>query len=186
MDVQALIPHHKFDLERAEAAIAAGYPAVAPILPELLEWLQDYNWPVAHVLAPFLVSIGAPLSPHICAILETDDYTWKYWMIGIIMKDSREVAAAFLSDLERLAYTPTEREVEEELNEQAYPTLQEHGWERTHQLSDNQPVAELKPLPVLSSSETLRPFGLCAGKFTVPADFDAALPDDVIAEFEGA
>ncbi len=30
-----------------------------------------------------------------------------------------------------------------------------------------------------------RPFGLCAGEFTVPADFDAPLPDVTLREFEG-
>ncbi|MBK5929487.1 DUF2281 domain-containing protein [Halochromatium salexigens] len=29
-----------------------------------------------------------------------------------------------------------------------------------------------------------RPFGLCAGEFEVPQDFDAPLPDDVLRTFE--
>ena len=45
------------------------------------------------------------------------------------------------------------------------------------------PVAEVKPL--LSRTETLRPFGLCAGEFTVPDDFDAPLPEDIVRAFEG-
>jgi prevent-host-death family protein len=44
------------------------------------------------------------------------------------------------------------------------------------------PVAEVKPL--LSRTETLRPFGLCAGEFTVPDDFDAPLPEDIVKAFE--
>ncbi len=45
------------------------------------------------------------------------------------------------------------------------------------------PVAELRPLgPSVSGP---RPFGLAAGSFTVPADFDAPLPDDVLRDFEG-
>jgi antitoxin (DNA-binding transcriptional repressor) of toxin-antitoxin stability system len=44
------------------------------------------------------------------------------------------------------------------------------------------PVAEVKPL--LSRTETLRPFGLCAGEFTVPDDFDAPLPEDIVKVFE--
>jgi hypothetical protein len=31
-----------------------------------------------------------------------------------------------------------------------------------------------------------RPFGLCAGQFTVPADYDRPLPDDILNEFEGS
>lgn len=36
-----------------------------------------------------------------------------------------------------------------------------------------------------SNVKPLRPFGLCAGEFTVPDDFDSPLPDYVIEEFEG-
>ena len=48
---------------------------------------------------------------------------------------------------------------------------------------DGQPVVEMKP--VKTGAETLRPFGLCAGEFTVPEDFDAPLPEDILQAFEG-
>jgi prevent-host-death family protein len=47
-----------------------------------------------------------------------------------------------------------------------------------------QPVAEIKP--VAAGAKKLRPFGLCAGEFTVPEDFDAPLPEDILNAFEGA
>jgi antitoxin (DNA-binding transcriptional repressor) of toxin-antitoxin stability system len=50
------------------------------------------------------------------------------------------------------------------------------------------PVAEMKPITrnsIDSSSKKLRPFGLCAGEFTVLEDFNAPLPESIIAEFEG-
>lgn len=46
------------------------------------------------------------------------------------------------------------------------------------------PIAELKPVAV--PEEALRPFGLCAGEFRVPEDFDAPLPEDMLNAFEGA
>ena len=46
-----------------------------------------------------------------------------------------------------------------------------------------QPIAEIKP--VVAPAEALRPFGLCAGEFTVPDDFDAPLPEDMLNAFEG-
>jgi len=46
------------------------------------------------------------------------------------------------------------------------------------------PIAELKPVTALA--EALRPFGLCAGEFRVPEDFDAPLPEDILNAFEGA
>ncbi|HEX3529165.1 MAG TPA: type II toxin-antitoxin system prevent-host-death family antitoxin [Thermoanaerobaculia bacterium] len=45
------------------------------------------------------------------------------------------------------------------------------------------PVAELRP--VSASPPGPRPFGLCAGAFTVPDDFDAPLPEDILRDFEG-
>jgi antitoxin (DNA-binding transcriptional repressor) of toxin-antitoxin stability system len=44
-------------------------------------------------------------------------------------------------------------------------------------------VAELRP--VNGTRLTPRPFGLAAGAFTVPDDFDAPLPDEILREFEG-
>jgi antitoxin (DNA-binding transcriptional repressor) of toxin-antitoxin stability system len=44
-------------------------------------------------------------------------------------------------------------------------------------------VAELRP--VAATRPTPRPFGLAAGAFAVPDDFDAPLPDDILREFEG-
>lgn len=46
----------------------------------------------------------------------------------------------------------------------------------------NKPVAEIKPI---ASGRKLRPFGLCAGEFVVPDDFDAPLPEDIIHQFNG-
>jgi prevent-host-death family protein len=47
-----------------------------------------------------------------------------------------------------------------------------------------QPVAEMKPVAL--GTKPLRPFGLGAGEFTVPEDFDAPLPEDIMNAFEGA
>ncbi len=45
------------------------------------------------------------------------------------------------------------------------------------------PVAEIKP--VTPESVSLRPFGLCAGDFVVPDDFDEPLPEQIMSDFEG-
>ncbi len=36
-----------------------------------------------------------------------------------------------------------------------------------------------------ADDKQLRPFGLCAGEFTVPDDFDDPLPEEILKEFEG-
>src|SRR5437867_2008524 len=50
-------------------------------------------------------------------------------------------------------------------------------------LRAGKPVAELKP--AASHLTGLRPFGLCAGEFVVPDDFDEPLPESILNEFEG-
>jgi len=127
-NLSRLVPKDKLDLATARAAVDVGYPGVAPILPDLLRWLQDCNWPVAHVLAPFLASIGEPLVPHVASVMKSDDYVWKYWMIGAIMRYSRVVADAFRGELERLANCPTEIESHAELDQLAHEVLDLYSW----------------------------------------------------------
>ena len=50
-------------------------------------------------------------------------------------------------------------------------------------VDEEQPLAELRP--VGSTTDELRPYGLCAGDFVVPDDFDEPLPDDLIDLFSG-
>jgi hypothetical protein len=119
-----LVPRSKFDVATAERAVAAGWPAVEPVLPELLEWLQDYNWPVSRVLAPFLASIGEPLVPHVRPILQGEDAIWKYWIIVAVVADAPvAVVDRLRADLERLVERPSQRELEEEVPDVARRVL---------------------------------------------------------------
>lgn len=46
------------------------------------------------------------------------------------------------------------------------------------------PIARLVPLQG-QAAPARRRLGLLAGQFTVPADFDAPLPEDILSGFEG-
>lgn len=51
------------------------------------------------------------------------------------------------------------------------------------------PLAEIKPVREFGEHFAVgvgepRPFGLCAGEFIVPDDFDAPLPEDILRDFE--
>ncbi len=46
------------------------------------------------------------------------------------------------------------------------------------------PLAEVRPLA--AAVNQLRPYGLCAGTFSVPDDFNAPLTEDLLKEFEGS
>lgn len=47
--------------------------------------------------------------------------------------------------------------------------------------ADDRPVAEIRPLEHVRRP---RPFGLAAGSFVVPDDFDDPLPEDILKDFE--
>ena len=50
-------------------------------------------------------------------------------------------------------------------------------------LRAGKPIAEVNPIG--AALKAARPFGLSAGKFTVPDDFDAPLPEEILNSFEG-
>src|SRR3954453_10350146 len=115
-ELTKLLPSDKRDTEKVKAIVALGFPAVEPILPALLEWMQDINWPVAQALQPFLASIGAPLAPHIRSVLNTDDDVWKNWVLCHIVVESPELQTMLRADIEILATGPQGGEQAEELD----------------------------------------------------------------------
>ena len=46
------------------------------------------------------------------------------------------------------------------------------------------PLGILTGLKGIANHKQPRPFGLCAGEFVVPDDFDAPLPEDMLNAFE--
>jgi hypothetical protein len=115
-DLTALLPKHKHDTDRVQTIVELGLPAVEPMLPALLEWMQDMNWPVARALQPFLASIGGPLAPHVRRVLETDDNVWKGWVLRYVVASSPELRTMLRADIERIATCPTLGEQVEKLD----------------------------------------------------------------------
>lgn len=113
----ALLPSDKFDTARAAAITGMERSSVEPIVPVLLEWLRDMNWPVARVLTPFLSRIGRPLAPHIRHILAAEDDIWKHNVIAYVVAESSELAEDLRKELGRIATIPTSGEVAENVAE---------------------------------------------------------------------
>ena len=101
-----------------------GLPG-APVLPDLLKWLQDCNWPVSRPISEFLASIPGPMAPLIRDVLEGNDLIWKYRCIQRLIRTMpREIAEKFRPDLIRLAEHPTSAEHVEELDEVATEAIE--------------------------------------------------------------
>jgi hypothetical protein len=126
VDPRELLPRDKHDLDHARAVAALGYPAVDPVLPDLLEWLQDCNWPVSRPIGDFLAALPEQMAPLIWKVLRGDDHVWKYWcIVRLISAMPVGVAEQFRAELTRLAENPTAAERTEELNEVAQDALHE-------------------------------------------------------------
>ena len=105
MKLQQLIPKEKGDMEAVEILNAFTYAQVKPIIPQLLIWLQDMNWPVARPVAEYLRQFTEEISPELLNILQGDDEMWKYWIIDVF--GSTTTNTAVIKEMERIAYNPT-------------------------------------------------------------------------------
>jgi hypothetical protein len=123
-ELAALVPRDKSDVEVAREVTEHGFVELEPILPALLEWTQDRNWPVARVLCPFFSSVGAPLAPYLRRVFESSDASWKYEVIVSVVAPSLELCSALSNDLRRMALNPTAAEEKEEVNLAASEALE--------------------------------------------------------------
>ena len=122
MDIKALIPKDKSDIETAETLSNHSFKEVQPIIPDLLEWLQDGNWPVSKTVADFLISFTDDISQEILYILKGTDEVWKYWILIIFGKTiTNEIV---INEIKRIATNPTDGEFNERVNEIAIEITQ--------------------------------------------------------------
>ena len=108
-DVRSLLPRDKFDVEAVRAIADAGYPAIAPILDELVDWTADGNWPVARPLADYLATLGEPLVAPVSRVLRGTDGSHKENCIRLVVSQMpAENLVRLKEDLRQLAEQPSE------------------------------------------------------------------------------
>jgi len=124
MDLKECIPEDKFDLAAIDRAVEVGFPQINPILPDLLEWIKDGNWPVALPTASLLSGAGLEIVPVIKSILNGDDGMWKYWTIDLVVRPgATKLQLAVQSDLDRVTRNPSQDDLSCEVAEEAKAVL---------------------------------------------------------------
>ena len=68
-----LIPKHKFDLEAVEKLNEYSINEIRPIVPALLEWMQDPNWPVFFPIRLYFEKHVNEIQNEILHIFKTND-----------------------------------------------------------------------------------------------------------------
>ncbi|MFS0858929.1 DUF5071 domain-containing protein [Paenibacillus taichungensis] len=124
MNVREWLPRDKHDFEAVRKLSELGNEELRDIIPELMEWLQDGNWPIARSVEDLLLRFGEELIPHIQNVFKTKDPQWEYFMLtGLIRRLPSRYLIVLKVDLERILKNPTEDEMLEELDEVIVPLL---------------------------------------------------------------
>ena len=121
-ELRALVPKDKHDTSGVAQLLRLTDNEIAPILPALLEWLQDGNWPVAKALLPVLAKHErqtAPLAARLLLPEQTDD-DWKYFLLtDLLPLFSRQALPIVLPAVQRIAAAPTQGERDSEVDAEA-------------------------------------------------------------------
>jgi len=118
MNIKDLVPQHKSDFERVSLLRQQPSENLKVILPELLEWLQDGNWPIAKDIEDIVLGFGIELIPHIKHIFNSNDGCWKYFVLdGLVNRLPTDILLKLQKDLERMLNDPSRDEKEEELDD---------------------------------------------------------------------
>ncbi len=121
MDVKDLVPKHKDDQRVIARLKELSFEQIKPIVPELLEWLQDMNWPIARPVADILEPFVDKMVPEIIKIFKTNDGIWKMWVLANLTRHTE--SPFLLREIQRIAKSPTRDEVEDEANLEAIAIL---------------------------------------------------------------
>lgn len=124
-----VVPRNKYDIDAVRWLEDELPDRVIPILPELMEWLQDANCPVAQAIVPLLIKYETKTTQIAEDILKADqtDEIWKYWIISMFVPAlSTENQRALHPSLRRIAYNPTNSEQLEEVDEVAREYLNQN------------------------------------------------------------
>jgi Domain of unknown function (DUF5071) len=105
--LKRLLPRNKDDAEAARALVALGYPAVEPLLPQMLDWLKSIGSPVDLVMRDFFVALGAHAMPVVQRALRSRHDTLKYAVVmNVVAKWPVEAIAPLKVQLQALATGP--------------------------------------------------------------------------------
>lgn len=74
-------PKSKFDIDCVDHLATLPISHWQHLIPDLLTWLQDWNWPIASHAKDLLIQHPDECVPELEEILQTNDTEWKYWIL---------------------------------------------------------------------------------------------------------
>jgi Domain of unknown function (DUF5071) len=118
-----LLPKDKHDIPTVQHLTTLKPPELAPLIPELLTWLQDWNWPIFRSVQDLVLLHPDLAVESIRAVLTGDDAAWKAHCLQTLLKMPIEQQLSLKGEVERIARWPTAGELEEEAEIEARSIL---------------------------------------------------------------
>lgn len=91
MDIKDLIPKPKHDHEVISELKELSFEQIKPILPQLLEWLQDMNWPIGRSIADVLKPFANRITSEIIKVLRSNDSMWELWVLINLVRNTTDL-----------------------------------------------------------------------------------------------
>jgi hypothetical protein len=128
MTSNRLVPSSKDDLDAINALANASEQDIIAVADELLEWLQDGNWPVSYPVGVILSRYVNKLSDKLVSVFRSYDSIWKYWCIKFIIMELNinQIPSDIIHELRRMVESPTASDIEEGAAEAATEVLSGH------------------------------------------------------------
>lgn len=117
--VEDLVPKNKFDFSGIAELKQLSDEEIEPVLPALLEWMKDMNWPVAREMPMLLAKHQKVIIPYIIDILQPEqlECDWKSYIIyALLPLLDADYLVQLKPSLERIGECPTWGEEDEETN----------------------------------------------------------------------
>ncbi len=125
MNIYSYIPQSKDDFERIEQLRQLEADQMIPLIPQLLEWLQDANWPIFSDVKSILIPQQMHLTEPLRAILRSTDSSWKYFIVSDFLPClNDDVVQQLQTELRELAYAPSAQDRLEEVDDCARRLLE--------------------------------------------------------------
>lgn len=123
---QRYLPTDKHDFDSVEKLKQLDRESLIPLLPFLMEWMQDINWPITKEIAKILITFPEEIVPQVKYVLSTDDDCWVYWTLLYLVKEMpSEIKKLFVKELNEIIEFKFQYEEVENVREAAQEILDE-------------------------------------------------------------
>ena len=112
-----IIPKDKEDVNFIKNLERSDFNDIRKLIPDLLEWVKDGNWPQADLISQYLSPFINEFPDEIIFILKGKDEMWKYWVLKLLILDSEyKPMDRILFQIREIFLNPTKDDKEAEVD----------------------------------------------------------------------